>query len=241
MKTASFAIALISLSAASLYAAESKAITDAGLAIPSIEIPAPQAPRSSQWLTLRKIQVNAASPGLNDTLVGVVADGQDMYEAVRELYSAGFKVLPFQDGRRLFVDVKGRDAGDQAVGLARYYYITKVQVGQRVYNDIFGLDKTKGNHWLTLRKIKVNEAAPSMNDTLLGIVEHDQDIDKVLRELTGGGFRASAMQDNQGGYIVMADVKGLNAPDLAVGLARYYYVTEVRVGQKVYDDLFSIR
>jgi len=53
-------------------------------------------------------------------------------------------------------------------------------------------------------------------------------------------FKVQAVQDGQGGYMVMADVSGQNAADQAVGLARYYYVTEVRVGQNVYNKLFAV-
>lgn len=137
-KTPFIAAALISVSLLPASAGEIKALSEAGLNLPSIEVPAPEAPRSNQWLTLRKIQVNSAAPGMNDTLVGIVQPGQDMYAAVRELYMAGFKVTPYQDGDRLYVDVKGQDAADMAVGLARYYYITEVRVGQKVYDQLFG-------------------------------------------------------------------------------------------------------
>ncbi|MDD5209711.1 MAG: hypothetical protein PHV36_10020 [Elusimicrobiales bacterium] len=100
--------------------------------------------------------------------------------------------------------------------------------------------KTPGhNQWNTLKKITVNEAQPDMNDTLIGIVR-GMDIDKAVKELNDNGFKASALQDNNGGYMVMVDVKGLDAADLAVGLARYYYITEVKVGQKVHNQLFGL-
>jgi len=98
----------------------------------------------------------------------------------------------------------------------------------------------KNTQWLTLRKITVNTAQPDMNDTLVGMIKHGESIDKVVKELTEGGFKVQAVQDNFGGYMVLADVTGLDAADLAVGLARYYYVTEVKVGQKVHDQLFGL-
>ena len=61
----------------------------------------------------------------------------------------------------------------------------------------------KNNQWLTLRKITVNTAQPDMNDTLVGLVRHGENIDKVVKELTEGGFKATAVQDNSGGYLVM--------------------------------------
>ncbi|MCX5792833.1 MAG: hypothetical protein NTY45_11570 [Elusimicrobia bacterium] len=98
----------------------------------------------------------------------------------------------------------------------------------------------KNNQWLTLRKITVNTAQPDMNDTLVGLVKHGENIDKVVKELTEGGFKAQAVQDNSGGYLVLVDVTGLDAADYAVGLARYYYIAEVRVGQKVHNQLFGL-
>jgi hypothetical protein len=98
---------------------------------------------------------------------------------------------------------------------------------------------TKNTQWLTLRKIKVNTAQPDMNDTLVGLIDHSANIDSVVKELNDNGFKASPYQDNTGGYLVMVDVSGLDAADCAVGLARYYYVTEVEVGQQVYNKLFA--
>lgn len=100
-------------------------------------------------------------------------------------------------------------------------------------------EKPRSTQWLTLRKIHVNQAAPDMDSTLVGLVQHGTDIDTVVSELTQGGFKVRAAQDNNGGYMVMADVTGLNAADCAVGLARYYYITDVLVGQQVYNQLFG--
>ena len=98
----------------------------------------------------------------------------------------------------------------------------------------------KNNNWLTLRKIKVNEAQPDMENTLVGMVDHGANIDTVVKELTEGGFKAEPVQDNLGGYMVMVDVTGLNAADYAVGLARYYYITEVKVSKNVHNVLFGL-
>ncbi|OGR45298.1 MAG: hypothetical protein A2X35_03370 [Elusimicrobia bacterium GWA2_61_42] len=99
----------------------------------------------------------------------------------------------------------------------------------------------KANQWMTLRKITVNEAQPDMNDTLIGLIRHGENIDKVVKELNEGGFKAKALQDNSGGYMVMVDVTGLDAADYAIGLARYYYVEEVKVGRKVHNQLFGLQ
>lgn len=97
----------------------------------------------------------------------------------------------------------------------------------------------KANQWTTLRKITVNDAQPDMNDTLIGIVR-GFDIDKAVKELNDNGFKAKALQDNHGGYMVFVDVTGQDAADMAVGLARYYYITEVKVGRKVHNQLFGL-
>ncbi|MDA8129937.1 MAG: hypothetical protein M0011_00380 [Elusimicrobia bacterium] len=97
----------------------------------------------------------------------------------------------------------------------------------------------KSNQWNTLHKISVNTSS-DMNDAVIGMVGRRQDIDKVLSELAGAGFKVKAYQDGLGGYMVLADVSGQNAADRAVGLARYYYITEVKVSRKVYDDIFGL-
>lgn len=98
----------------------------------------------------------------------------------------------------------------------------------------------KNNNWMTLRKITVNTAQPDMNDTLIGMVRHGQDVDQVVKELNDNGFKARAVQDNLGGYMVFVDVKGQDAADMAVGLARYWYIDEVKVGQQVHNQLFGL-
>jgi hypothetical protein len=242
------AAVLLSLSGVvSAAAADNSALSAAGLSLSGIAIPSPETPKSNQWMTLRKITVNQAQPDMNDTLVGLVAKGENIDKVVKELTEGGFKVKAMQDnhgGYMIMADVTGLDAADYAIGLARYYYITEVQVGQKVHNTLFGLNNksvgTKNNQWLTLRKIKVNEAQPDMENTLVGLIERGQDIDKAVKELNDNGFKASPLQDNLGGYMVMVDVTGLNAADYAVGLARYYYVTEVKVSQKVHNTLFGL-
>lgn len=97
----------------------------------------------------------------------------------------------------------------------------------------------RNNQWITLRKITVNEAQPDMDDMLVGVIRHGEDINKVVKELTEAGFKTKAAHDTLGGYLVFVDVTGLDAADYAVGLARYYYVDEVRVGRKVYGRIFG--
>ena len=229
-------------------ATEASVLDKAGMQLPSIEIPVPSTPKNNNWMTLRKITVNTAQPDMDDTLVGLVQHGQNIDKVVKELNDNGFKASASQDnagGYLVMVDVTGLNAADCAIGLARYYYINEVQVGQNVHNQLFGLNNTKSagrkpNQWTTLKKITVNEAQPDMENTLVGLVEGGQDIDKAVKELNDNGFKASPFQDNSGGYLVMVAVTGLNAADYAVGLARYHYITEVKVSQKVHNLLFGL-
>ncbi|OGR79127.1 MAG: hypothetical protein A2X32_11445 [Elusimicrobia bacterium GWC2_64_44] len=134
---------LLSVSALPAFAGESQVLNQAGFTLPAVEVPAPQAPKANQWMTLRKITVNTAQPDMNDTLIGLVQPGQDIDKVVAELNANGFKASALQDnqgGYMVFVDVKGLDAADYAIGLARYYYISEVKVGQRVHNQLFGLN-----------------------------------------------------------------------------------------------------
>ncbi len=249
MKNLSYIVAaLIALSAIPSSALDTSVLGMAGMQLPSIEIPVPATPKNNNWLTLRKIKVNEAQPDMNDTLVGLVEKGQNIDTVVKELNDNGFKTSASQNnhgGYMVMVDVTGQNAADLAVGLARYFYITEVQVGQSVHNQLFGLNNTKSadrkpNIWNTLKKITVNEAQPDMENTLIGLVERSANIDTVVKELKEGGFKAEPLQDNLGGYMVMVDATGLNAADYAVGLARYYYITEVKVSQKVHNVLFGL-
>ena len=98
----------------------------------------------------------------------------------------------------------------------------------------------KNNQWSTLKKITVNEAQPDMENTLVGMIKHGENIDAVVKELNAAGFKAAPYQDNLGGYMVMVDVTGQDAADRAVGLARYYYVTEVKDSRKLHNSLFGL-
>lgn len=90
-----------------------------------------------------------------------------------------------------------------------------------------------------LRKIRLNTADENMNDTLVGLLQGGLDIDWVLEDLDSMGFRAEAYTGAAGGYFVMVDVRGLDQSDYAIGLARVYYVTEVRVGRAIYEEMFG--
>lgn len=93
---------------------------------------------------------------------------------------------------------------------------------------------------MALAKIKVNEVQPDMDNAAILILQKG-DINFYVSDLQKDGFKVSAYQDNSGYYFIIADLTGKNAASEALGLAKYYYVKEVRVGRKAYDELFSVK
>ncbi len=175
---------LLAVSVLPASAGESRVLGAAGLDLPAAaEMPAPAAPKSNQWNTLRKISVNTSSD-MNDAVIGMVRHGQDIDTVLSELAGAGFKVKACQDGLggyMVFADVSGQDAADRAVGLARYYYITEVKVSRKVYNDIFGLaDKSRSNY-----AVRQGVITGGMNHSPVDIK-----IDKAGWTITGGMNRS---------------------------------------------------
>jgi len=192
------AIIFSALAGSRAIAAESLVLSNAGLSLPAIEAPLPEAPKSNQWNTLKKITVNTAQPDMNDTLIGMVKHGQDIDKAVKELKKNGFRASAVQDnlgGYMVMVDVKGLDAADQAVGLARYYYITEVKVGRKVHNQLFGLNN-KSTFAVKMGTIKggINHSPVDMklnklDWTITGGMNHspvDLKIDHEAKTITGG-------------------------------------------------------
>lgn len=200
MKKISFAVAaaISVFGVFSASAGESLVLGNAGLSLPSVEVPTPGTPKNNQWQTLKKIKLNTANPGMNDTLVGLIERGQDAYAVTRELYQAGFKVKSYQDnsgGYMVFADVAGQDAADQAVGLARYYYITEVKVGQKVYDQLFGA-RNKSTFAVKMGTIKggmnrspVDVKLNKLDWTITGGMNHspvDLKINHEEKSITGG-------------------------------------------------------
>lgn len=145
MKTA-LAILAVALAAGSAAAQEPITIHFAGRTYtferPVFSAPAPAAQRTNnqQNMALAKIKLNPVHPDMDDALIATLQPGLDVYAVVRELYQAGFKAQAYGDNQGYYyigVDVRGADAADQAIGLAKYYYVTKVYVGRKVYDAIF--------------------------------------------------------------------------------------------------------
>ncbi len=244
-------IAVVFFSASNIaYAAgleQNKALSSAGLAVSEIELPSPGLPQKGIFSISPKIQVNVAQFNTPDTVTLTLNRKSDINKSVQTLTDAGYKVSAYTDetgGYALRAEIKDAQGPAKAADLAKYTFVKDVLVNQVVYSALAYKDAPKSagaNLNAAKRKIKVNQAQSDMNDTLIGLIQHGQDIDKVVKELTEGGFKVTSYQDNHGGYMVMADVTGLDAADYAIGLARYYYVTEVQVGQKVYNQLFDLR
>jgi len=199
-KISCIAAMLISVSPAfPAFAAENAALKGAGLSAAEIQVPAPETPKANQWMTLRKITVNTAQPDMNDTLIGIVR-GMDIDKAVKELNDNGFKASALQDnhgGYMVMVDVTGLDAADYAIGLARYYYISEVQVGQKVHNQLFGLNnKSRATYAVKMGTIKggMNHSAVDvklnkLDWTITGGMNNspvDVKIDHQAKTITGG-------------------------------------------------------
>ncbi len=173
------AAAILSFSTVLSASAENAVIGKAGLSLTEIQVPAPEAPKANQWMTLRKITVNEAQPDMNDTLIGIVR-GLNIDAAVKELNANGFKASALQDnhgGYMVMVDVKGQNAADMAVGLARYYYIEEVKVGQAVHNQLFGLNNKSRSTYA----VKQGTIKGGMNHSPV-----DLKINKLNWTITGG-------------------------------------------------------
>lgn len=89
---------------------------------------------------------------------------------------------------------------------------------------------------LALGKIKLNEGSPDMNDTLVARLIRHKDTAEALTELREAGFKV-----RQDRATIMVDVAGDDAADRAIGLAKYWYVIDVKVGKAVYDKIFTVR
>ncbi len=225
---------------------QNKAISSAGLAVPSIEIPSPKAPQRDPLSINPKIQPTEDQFNTADTIILTLNRQSDISRALKLLQGAGYSVRAYAGEAGAYMvkaDVKNSEGPAKAQELAGYSFIKEVRVNQVVYSALAYKDAPKSARYnqqnMALAKIKVNEAQPDMNDTLVGLIQRRENIDTIVKELNDGGLKATARQDNHGGYLVMVDVTGLDAADYAIGLAKYYYITEVQVGRQVYDKLFA--
>ncbi|MDA8129883.1 MAG: hypothetical protein M0011_00105 [Elusimicrobia bacterium] len=95
------------------------------------------APRNNQQnMALRKLKMNPDWDAADNILIARVAEQADMAVVLRELAAGGFKVSVMSE-RTIAADVSGKNPGSEAVGLAKYYYITEVMVSCNVYSGLF--------------------------------------------------------------------------------------------------------
>ena len=91
---------------------------------------------------------------------------------------------------------------------------------------------------IALAKISVDEMQPGMNGTIIALLQPGLNVDSVLQDMANAGIKAQALSDGAGYYFLSVDASGVDAGALALGVAKFYYVTRVLVGQQVYDELF---
>lgn len=92
---------------------------------------------NQQNMALAKIRVNSDAAAPAHILVGKVAAEQGMDAAISALARGGFNKVSPLDGHAVAADVSGKDPGDEAVGLAKHYFITEVLVSKKVYDSLF--------------------------------------------------------------------------------------------------------
>ncbi|PIS47626.1 MAG: hypothetical protein COT17_02460 [Elusimicrobia bacterium CG08_land_8_20_14_0_20_51_18] len=92
---------------------------------------------------------------------------------------------------------------------------------------------------MALPKIKVNEFQPDMENTAILKIQKES-VDFILKDLAKDGFDVKAYADNAGSYFIAVDLTGKDVADASLGLAKYYYVKEVLVSRKVYNELFQV-
>lgn len=94
-----------------------------------------------------------------------------------------------------------------------------------------------------LRKIKINNYQPDMDNTVILILD-GTDIDFIINDLRKDGFDVNAYTDGHGYYFIAVDFSGNDEyyiADSSVGLAKYYYVKEVLVSKKIFDEIFGLK
>ncbi|OGS56274.1 MAG: hypothetical protein A3J79_10455 [Elusimicrobia bacterium RIFOXYB2_FULL_62_6] len=199
-KTASLIVAAFFSASGLLSAApdENKVLSEAGLSIQQIEVPrpapaVPEAKYNQQNTALRKIKLNEANPGANNTLVAMLVRHTNLASALRELNSAGFKAKSLRG--LIEVDVTGDDAADRAIGLAKYSFVGEVRVGKAVYDSIFTV-RSKSTYAVKIGTIKggmnhtpVELTFNKLEWTIKGAANYapvDVKIDHEAKTVTGG-------------------------------------------------------
>jgi len=103
----------------------------------------------------------------------------------------------------------------------------------------FSIESKYNQQNIALRKIKINEIQPDMDNSVILKLEKG-DIDFYIKDLQKDGFKATAYTDGSGFYFIMVDLTEKNVASEAIGLAKYYYVKEVLVSKKTYNEIFNV-
>jgi hypothetical protein len=100
----------------------------------------PEKSANQQNAALRKIALNEFQPDADDALIAKLKREPGIEVVTKELTEAGFKVQAMNDASGYYflsVDATGLDAMSTALGLAKYPYVTKVLVSEKIYHAIF--------------------------------------------------------------------------------------------------------
>lgn len=101
--------------------------------------------------------------------------------------------------------------------------------------------KTNNQQNMALRKI--HEKAGVKDDELIARIAKGTDLATVAKELSEGGFKVEVTGGDAAGDLARVNVAGSDTAGKAseaVGLAKYYYVTEVQVSKLIYETLFAV-
>jgi hypothetical protein len=102
----------------------------------------------------------------------------------------------------------------------------------------FSVESKYNQQNIALSKIKINEIDPDMDNSVILKLQKG-DINFYLNDLKKDGFDAQGYPDGSGFYFIMVNPEGRNVASEALGLAKYYYVKEVLVSRKTYNELFN--
>jgi len=120
------------------------------------------------------------------------------------------------------------------------FFVELSKKPQESISPEFSYDKKYNQQNIALRKIKLNDIQPDMDNSVILKLEKG-DIDFYLKDLQKDGFKATAYTDSAGFYFIMVDLTDKDVASEAIGLAKYYYVKEVLVSEKTYNEIFNVK
>jgi len=122
-----------------------------------------------------------------------------------------------------------------------YNYFIKEFYGNKQESILpkFSIESKYNQQNIALRKIKINEIQPDMDNSVILKLEKG-DIYFYIKDLQKDVFKATAYSDGSGFYFIMVDLTDKDVASEAIGLAKYYYVKEVLVSKKTYNEIFNV-